>query len=135
VSTVVPANNSTQIPTNVQIVVSFNEPVDAQSLGEITLTANGAVSRVGPGLYQGSCQGNGAAPGTACAVLSAGNTVLTITPAAALAPNTTYTVTIAGVVDLAGNAMTAPSVTTFTTGTDPSFSRLSIQDFPLESDR
>jgi methionine-rich copper-binding protein CopC len=41
--------------------------------------------------------------------------VVTLTPAAPLAPSTTYTATLSGAKDLAGNAMSAPVSWTFTT--------------------
>jgi len=44
-----------------------------------------------------------------------------VTPAQGLAPNTVYTLTIAGVTDLAGNAMSSAFTSTFTTGSVPNF--------------
>ncbi len=52
---------------------------------------------------------------TTSPVLSAGNTVLQLVPAVPLQPNTTYTMTIAGVKDPAGNAV-ATVTNSFTTG-------------------
>ena len=40
VTGVSPANNLTQVPINAQIVVAFNEPVNSESLKQVTLTAN-----------------------------------------------------------------------------------------------
>src|SRR5262249_43002806 len=45
------------------------------------------------------------------------NWTATFNPNVALAPSTTYTATVSGAADLAGNAMTAPVSWSFTTGT------------------
>ena len=37
-----PANGLTQVPINALITVQFNEPVNSQSLGQVTLAANGS---------------------------------------------------------------------------------------------
>ena len=52
---------------------------------------------------------------TTSPVMSAGNTILQLVPAAPLAPNTIYTMTIAGVKDPAGNTV-ATVTNSFTTG-------------------
>jgi Bacterial Ig-like domain len=44
-----------------------------------------------------------------------------VTPAEGLAPGTAYTLGVAGVTDLAGNAMAAPFSSAFTTGSVPNF--------------
>ena len=77
-------------------MVSFNEPVNAESLGGITHSANGSTVTLSDSL-------------------SSGSQLLTITPAAGLLPNTTYTLTINGVADQSGNAMTTATTSTFTT--------------------
>jgi len=97
VTGVSPSKGLKQVPINAQITVQFNEPVDAETLGGVTLSANGATV----GLSES---------------LGSGNQLLTITPAAGLLANTTYTLTVAGVSDLSGNAMTTPVTSTFTTG-------------------
>ena len=91
-----PSNGLKQVPINAQLVVSFSEPVNAESLAGVTLSANG--STVG-----------------LSTVLSGGNQLLTLTPVAGLLPNTAYTLTVNGATDLAGNAMAAPFTSTFTT--------------------
>lgn len=58
----------------------------------------------------------GGSPVAATPSLSADNTILQVVPAVPLSPSTTYTVTIAGVKDPAGNIVTTSS-TSFTTGT------------------
>jgi hypothetical protein len=90
-----PENGQTDVPTNVRIVVNFDEPIDPASVSQVTLT------------------GAGARPVTY--TLSDGNRTLTLTPVAPLQPQTPYTLTVNAVQDLAGN--TSPSSAyTFTTG-------------------
>jgi len=126
VTAVSPKNGAAQIPINAQMVVAFSEPVDAASLGEVSLTANGTAIPVGPGLYDASCQGDQATTGAPCAVLSSGNTVLTITPAEALLPTTLYKLTVAGVTNLSGAAMSSPVTSSFTTGTEADLTGLNV---------
>ena len=102
-----PADGLTKVPLNAQLVVSFNEPVNAESLGGVTLSTNGSAVAVSN-------------------VLSSGSQLLTITPVAGLLPNTTYTLVVAGVADLSGNAMTTPFSTTFTTSSTADLTQLTI---------
>ena len=102
-----PANGLKQVPINAQIAVQFSEPVNAQSLGAITLTA-----------------GANAIP--VQATLSSGNQLLTLLPLPGLAASTAYTLTVTGVTDLSGNAMTSPATSTFTTGGAGDFSKPAI---------
>jgi hypothetical protein len=91
-----PPNGFTNVPTDVNVQILFSEPVQPTALSGITLAAGSTKLQMTP-------------------VLSNGNQTLTLIPPALLAPGIAYTLTIAGVVDLAGNAM--PTVTqTFTTG-------------------
>ena len=96
VTGVSPANNLTQVPINAQIVVAFNEPVNSESLKQVTLTANGTAVALTP-------------------TLSNGNQTLTLVPVAGLSASTAYNLTVAGVTDLSGNAMAASFTSTFTT--------------------
>jgi hypothetical protein len=82
-------------PVNSVIQALFNEPVQATSLSQATLTAGSGV------------------PVTAS--LSAGDQVLTLTPNTPLAPSTSYTVTVTGVNSTAGVAMSGPATFNFTT--------------------
>jgi RHS repeat-associated protein len=90
-----PANAATAIPTNAQVMIQFNEPVDAAKLTGVTLTGSGGLN--------------------VSQVLSNGNQTLTLIPALPLSASTTYTVTIAGVQDLSGNALVTPVTASFTT--------------------
>jgi hypothetical protein len=102
-----PANGGTGVPINAQITVQFNEPVSGETLGQVSLAASGSAVPVSVSL-------------------SGGSQTLTVTPAAELLQNTTYTLTVTGVTDLAGNAMTSAVTSTFTTGTDPDFTQPAV---------
>ena len=91
---VAPAANSTGVPVNARVVARLSEPVDATSLGSGTI----ALSPVVAGTLS----------------VSADRRVLTLVPAAVLAPSTLYTLTVSGVRDGAGNAQ-APFSSSFTT--------------------
>ncbi len=108
VSSTVPANTATAVPTNLKaITATFSEGMDSRTLTATTFTLTGP----------------GTTPVTGT-VTYAGNAgaIATFTPAGNLAPNTTYTATVtAGAKDLAGNALSlagglAPDPWTFTTG-------------------
>ncbi|HKD79475.1 MAG TPA: Ig-like domain-containing protein, partial [Candidatus Angelobacter sp.] len=92
-----PANGLTGVPINAQVLIQFSEPIDDLTLNQITLTGGGPVNVISR--------------------LSNANQTLTLVPVVPLNPNTTYTISVSGVLDLSGNALTAPSTTTFTTGT------------------
>lgn len=92
-----PGSGLIGVPINAQVVIQFNEPVDAATLNQVTLGSGAAV--------------------TVTRTLSNGNQTLVLVPMAPLSPSTNYTVTIAGVQDVSGNSMAAPATSTFTTGT------------------
>jgi hypothetical protein len=99
VSTVSPADGSVDVPLNAKVSVLVNaviSPVTVSSMA-VTLSANGS-----------------SVPGSIA--LSTDRRQLTFTPAAPLAPNTTYTVFVGGFADIAGNVV-LPFGSTFTTGT------------------
>ena len=107
VTGVSPADGLTQVPINAQVVVTFNEPIQTQSVDNVTLMA-------------------GATPITVTRTLTNGNRTLTLTPALLLSPNTLFTVNITGVKDLAGNNLSATVTTSFTTGTGADLIRPTI---------
>jgi len=92
-----PVNGLVGVPINAQVLIQFNEPVDAITLNQVTLSAGGAV--------------------TVTPMLSNGNQTLILVPVAPLNPGTSYTVTITGVQDMSGNSLSSPVTTSFTTGT------------------
>jgi hypothetical protein len=90
-----PINGQTGVATNAIIEAQFSNAIDPNFLSGVTLSGGGAVN-ITP-------------------VLSAGNTILQIVPQTPLAANTSYTLTIAGVKDPAGNTV-ATVADSFTTG-------------------
>src|SRR6266849_982468 len=91
-----PPNGMTGVPINAQVAIQFNEPVDALTVNQVTLTGGGSVS--------------------VTRTLTNGNQVLLLIPVVPLSPSTTYTVTVTGVQDVSGNSLGAPVTQTFTTG-------------------
>ena len=98
-----PTAGAAGVPTDGLIEIGFNEPVDNQTLGQLTLTP---VAPAGP-----------AVPVAAGLVYN--GSVVRLTPAALLAPGTTYQVSIAGVTALDGASAVLPQTFTFTTGLVP----------------
>ncbi len=93
-----PMNGSIDVMPNVAISVTFSEPIDQQTLSFV-LTAESAT--------------------IPCTMSYAGTTAI-FTPLSSLAYSTLYTAMInAGVRDLAGNAMPADYIWSFTTGSAP----------------
>jgi len=92
-----PANGLTGVPINAQVVIQFSEPVDELTINQVTLSGGGGTV-------------------TVSGALSNANQTLTLVPVVPLNTGTNYTVSVTGVQDLSGNALTAPSTTTFTTG-------------------
>jgi YD repeat-containing protein len=93
-----PADQSTGVPINAQVLVQFNSPVDSLTIGPVTLS-------------------NANVPVPVVPVLSNGQTTLILTPVIPLTESTQYTVNVAGVQDLSGNPLASPATATFTTGT------------------
>ncbi|HWG38018.1 MAG TPA: Ig-like domain-containing protein [Terriglobales bacterium] len=98
-----PIAGATNVPTNGVLDIGFNEPVDNQSLGQITLTPT---APSGP-----------AVPIEASLIYD--GTVVRLSPNALLAANTTYQVSIAGVTDLSGTNTVVTQSFSFTTGAGP----------------
>src|SRR5206468_1979901 len=109
VSAIVPANNASGVGLSTQIATTFSEPMDASTINTSTFTLK---------------QGTTPVAGT----VSYSGVTATFTPAANLAPLTTYTATIStGAKDLAGNALTpdmswCPSTALFRSTTAPAVS-------------
>ena len=96
---VVPATGATDIATNTLVTITFSEPMDAATLNTTNIKlASGATDISGT------------------VSVSADKTIATFTPTSSLARGAVYTVTAkTGITDLAGNALTADFVSTFTT--------------------
>ena len=105
-----PRDGLQQVPINAIVTVQFSEPVNGESLGQVTLSADGVTV---------STQSS----------LSNGNQMLTLVPAAALAASTPYTLTVTGVTDLAGNPMQKSFTSSFTTGPGADFTQPSVTGF------
>ena len=91
-----PRSGATGLGTNTIVEAQFSGPVDPNAVAGITLSSGG--STVATSIS-----------------MSAGNSIAQLVPAVPLSPGTTYTMTISGVKDPAGNAV-ATATNTFTTG-------------------
>ncbi|GAA3602665.1 hypothetical protein GCM10022236_00560 [Microlunatus ginsengisoli] len=96
VSTRVPASGATGVATNSTVAATFSEPVQASTA---------VIAVTGPG---------GAVAGSTSPTTGTSTTV-TFTPTSALAASTTYSVSVSGAKDVAGNLM-SPVSWSFTTG-------------------
>jgi len=108
-----PPNGFTNVPIDLTVQILFSEPIQPTLLSGITLSANSTAVAITPSL-------------------SNADQTLSLIPPALLTPNTTYTLTIAGVVDLAGNAM-ATVTQTFTTGPQTQLSTPGVTFTPANS--
>jgi RHS repeat-associated protein len=97
-----PSNGAT-VPTNAQLAVGFNEPIDPATLSGLTLTGPGGLV-------------------TAAVTITNGNQLAGLVPVVPLAPSTQYTVNVAGVKDISGNVLATPASSSFTTGVSPDVS-------------
>jgi hypothetical protein len=100
----------TQTPINSRVTLLFNKPVAAQSVLDVAqtiLTTNG----VGQPVFVG---------------LANNNTEVVLTPVNPLASNTTYTITVSGIQDVAGNVMSGTVTSSFTTGTEADLLRPNV---------
>jgi len=97
VTAVAPASGATRVSATTVVAVTFSESVDPTTLAAGIQVAAGAAQVAGS------------------VTCDAANRLATFTPSAALASQTLYTITVAGVKDLAGNTMTAAFTSTFTT--------------------
>ena len=92
-----PESGLAQVPTNSPVQVLFSEPIQPTSAAQITITTAGNAVAVASSFSDAS-------------------QLLTLTPMLPLLPDTSYTITITGVKDTAGNQMTGTVANTFTTG-------------------
>jgi hypothetical protein len=96
-----PVDSAVSIATNQKIIASFSEPMDSTTITGTTFKVTGP----------------GVTPVAGAVTYSMIGATATFTPASTLTASTLYTVTITtGATDLAGNALAANFVWTFTTG-------------------
>jgi large repetitive protein len=104
-----PLNNDVNIPTNAVIVLQFNEPLNNVAAG------TGVQVLAGGTAIQGGI------------ALSDSNRRITFTPAAALTPNSSYTVSVQpSIADLADRLIDNPGTFTFQTGAGTDTTRPSV---------
>jgi hypothetical protein len=106
-----PANGATAVPINQALTAAFSEAMNAATLNATTFTLKTA----------------GGVAVTGVVTYTAAGSVATFTPATALTASTVYTATITtGATDLAGNALAANYVWTFTTAAAPDTTRPTV---------
>jgi len=94
-----PDNNATGVAVGTAVTGTFNEAIDPATLTAASFFLNDGVDNV-----------------TGVVTLNPADTIATFTPSAPLADNTTYTATLTtAITDVAGNALAADHVWTFTT--------------------
>lgn len=101
VTGVTPASGATGVSPNTNIQISFSEDVQPSTIttANITLkTTSGGTAVAGAVAYNATTH------------------VATFQPSAALAQSTSYTLTVTGIKDIAGNTLAAPFTSSFTTG-------------------
>jgi hypothetical protein len=103
VTSITPASGATGLGATTTVRATFSEPMNAASISAATFALRNPANAVV----------------TATVGYNAGTGVATLTPSQPLSPSTTYTATIAGgsagVKDVAGNALAASVVASFTT--------------------
>lgn len=101
VTATIPTNTATNVPLNTKLSATFSEAIDPATISNSSFKLNqGSTSITGTVTYTGM--------------------IATFAPSGNLTPNTVYTATITqAVTDLAGNAMLADYVWSFTTGAAP----------------
>jgi len=95
-----PANGATGVALNQIITAAFSEAVDPSTITTATFTLTGPDATSVP----------------ATVTFDDATNIATLTPSSTLAPDTTFAATIAGVTDLAGNALEGDFAWSFTTG-------------------
>ena len=91
-----PESAQTQVPVNTPIQILFSEPVQPNTISQVALKTGGNTVPV-------------------ITSFSDANQLLTLTPTVPLTINTSYSISITGVKDTAGNAMSGTVTNTFTT--------------------
>ncbi len=97
------------------VVINFNPIGGLTGVGTNAIIEAQFSSAIDPNFLSGVTLSNGGGTAAASISMSAGNTVLQLIPQAPLVANTLYTLTIAGVMDPAGNSV-GTVTNSFTTG-------------------
>jgi large repetitive protein len=108
-----PATGATGIAADTTVTATFSEAVQAATVDATTVTLAGPGGSVG-----------------ATVTYLAGTATARLTPSAPLSPLTTYTATITGISDVAGNPMVAPYSWSFTTAAGPTCPCTIFDDAP-----
>ena len=107
ITSVSPTAGSTNVSTATAVTVQFNNPMNAATIGGTTIVLKDAASN----------------PISATVAYDAGSQTATLTPSAALANSTTYTLTVSGgsggVADANGSTLAADVTSSFTTAAAP----------------
>ena len=98
VTEVNPIAGLTNVPTNAAIQIEFSKEINTAMIGGIQLLSGGN-------------------PVAGTFSFTRANQIAVFTPSGLLSPNTTYTISVSGVEDVQGTAMTSTFTETFTTGT------------------
>jgi hypothetical protein len=111
VTAISPSNGATGVPVNTKIAALFSKAIDATSVNNTSISLS--------------------PPAAGTASLSADQLSLTFTPTANLSTSIIYTISIAGLRDTDGNALTPFTPTTFTTGSSstPDTTQPSVTSF------
>jgi hypothetical protein len=111
VTSVNPADGSTGVPTNVDIWIRFDEPIQTPAAAQFVVAAAGVPASV------------------PLVEVSDGNRLVRVRPNVPLNPASVYTLTLVGIEDLAGHPLAAPASFTFTTGPGADLASPSVVSF------
>jgi hypothetical protein len=112
VTDVSPSDASTLVARSTNVTASFSEAIDPKTL--VTTPTNSADPNVGTSTTFTLTKQGSTKPITATVSYDATNKKATLKPSVALTPSTTYTATVSGAKDMAGNTV-AKKVWSFTT--------------------
>ena len=112
VSSRTPTSGATGVAVSTPVTATFNEAVQSSTIG-VTLTTSSGSAVAGTATYNST------------------NNTVTLTPSATLAYGTTYTATVSGTKDTAGDAMSGPVTWSFTTATSSASTPYSGSQSPI----
>jgi uncharacterized lipoprotein YbaY len=109
-------DGQTEVPTNVRLSVRFDEPLNPIATSGYAVT-DGLGNAIPVNLS-----------------FSSDRRTVTLVPKQLLSPNSTYTLTLAGVEDVSGNAMATPETIAFTTGAQLDSQQGSVSELSFAPD-